>query len=174
MPQVMDNRSSLVSTRPNWCLPDFFQYALYHLGKDGTGIVTLHYAQQPSPAGWHLILEDKSSTFFHETAWKEQDSPSKVEIQWQHGPPPSGFWISWAGTQEYAWWPVNIVSTHSLPPPEDLRVLPLEVLINILTSARPLHKVFKEYIARKESDSESNGDAYIKIDPQLVLGHKKK
>ena len=39
-----------------------------------------------------------------------------------------------------------------LPPPEELKHLPLDVLINILSSARPLHRVLRDYLRRRKKD----------------------
>ncbi len=130
-------------------LPLAFSLALYDSDDEGKGIVILHFAESPPPEGWRLMLEDKSSIFYGEKEWKKNACPSEIRLEWHDGPPPSGFWVSWTGSKSTAWWPVNVVSAHSLPPPAELKDLPLEVLINILTSARPLHKVFKEYLARK-------------------------
>jgi hypothetical protein len=39
---------------------------------------------------------------------------------------------------------------RALPPPDELKSLSLEILIEILTSARPLHRVLGEYLKRKK------------------------
>jgi hypothetical protein len=52
--------------------------------------------------------------------------------------------------------PVNVVSGSTLPPPDELKDLPLEALINILTSARPLHQALRAYLARRGKE-DANG-----------------
>jgi hypothetical protein len=38
---------------------------------------------------------------------------------------------------------------NALPPPDDLKDLPLDTLIDILTSARPLHQVIRRWLKRR-------------------------
>jgi hypothetical protein len=45
-----------------------------------------------------------------------------------------------------------------------LKNLPLEVLINVLTSARPLHRVLQDYLRRRDKSARSTEEASI-IDP---------
>lgn len=85
-----------------------------------------------------------------------------MHLGWGSGRPPSGFWVSWDGTQGRAWWPVNVASGHALPPPEELRDLPLDVLIDILTSARPLHRALRAYLKRRN-------DAQPRVDPTTPI-----
>ena len=55
----------------------------------------------------------------------------------------------------------------SLPPPDELKDLPLDLLINVLTSARPLHQVLRNWIKEK-------GRAPIPIrDNDLIDPHKR-
>jgi len=71
-----------------------------------------------------------------------------------------------------AWWPVNISSTTDLPPPDELKELPLEVLIDILTSARPLHQAMKQWISGKKTATPTNEelvDPHKKVDTSAFL-----
>ena len=48
-------------------------------------------------------------------------------------------------------WPVNVRDGASLPPLAELSDLPLEVLIEILTSAKPLHLALQRWLKRHKS-----------------------
>jgi hypothetical protein len=58
-------------------------------------------------------------------------------------------------------WPVNAADAGALPPPEELRELTLDELVEVLMSARPAHEVIGRIIARRES---GRGGA-VEIDP---------
>jgi len=86
-------------------------------------------------------------------------------LPWKYNRPPSGFWVNWQDSNGKAWWPVNIASANSLPPPEELKNLPLEVLIDILTSARPLHRALQSYLKRKKKGEPPERKTPPEIDP---------
>ena len=121
-------------------LPAAFDAAyLYRDDKCETFIRLLLTGEPPN--NWSLWVEDQSECFYHEALWFEDGQPMEVTLAW---PPkkklPQGFTVCWQGNNGNAWLPVNIESSTSLPPPEELRDLSLELLIEILTSARPLHQ----------------------------------
>lgn len=124
-------------------LPGAFSSATYACDETGNSHITFEFAGAP-PAGWTVIAEDESATsVYDEARWCESGSPGSVLVPWKFARPPSGFWVSWTNSQGRAWWPVNVESARALPPPDELRALPLDTLISILTSARPLSEVLK-------------------------------
>jgi hypothetical protein len=61
---------------------------------------------------------------------------------------------------------VNVASSKDLPPPEELKDLPLDVLIDILTSARPLHEALRSYLKRKNILSKDGStESVFVVDP---------
>jgi hypothetical protein len=130
--------------------------------KDGMGEVIFHFTEAP-PEKWRIFLTPESDEILiGEDTWKKNGTPKILSIEWAKNMAPSGFEVTWHDVEGRAWWPVNVDSAASLPPPEELQNLPLEVLIDILTSARPLHQVLKRWIqAKKEgSASDSHIDPY--------------
>jgi hypothetical protein len=67
------------------------------------------------------------------------------------------------GSRGSAWWPVNVVTSASLPPPAELKDLPLEVLIDILTSAKPLHVALERWLCRHKENGSRDGS--VSLDP---------
>lgn len=150
-------------------LPEAFGAASYDQ-KDGTGVVSLTINGAPPP-GWLLLKESVlDETCFSEVEWQGGGSPATVNLPWADARPPSGFWVKWAGCRNAAWLPVNVVSGSALPPPDELRDLPLEALIDILTSARPLHLALRAYLARRTQEGAGGAD---KPSPALVDPHKR-
>ncbi|MEE8201664.1 MAG: hypothetical protein V3R29_10905 [Candidatus Acidoferrales bacterium] len=145
-------------------LPDAFGSAVYHCDEKQRATVSLTFTGTPPP-GWVLMAEDDDENFFSERDWHHQGSPGEVSVPWRTSRPPSGFWVRWESSVGLAWWPVNVASPAALPPPQELRNLPLEVLIDILTSARPLHRVLGDYLGRKNIAASTGGDGHPVVDP---------
>ena len=75
--------------------------------------------------------------------------------------------MRWNDSVGSAWWPVNVTSASVLPPVDELRNLPLEVLINILSSARPLHRVLAIYLRRKLDGK------FVEKNSEMIDPHKR-
>ncbi len=148
-------------------LPSAFGTATYDCDENQIGKIILTFNSSP-PAGWTVKTDEDDKSFYTEPDWIRSGAQKEVTVLWQKDRPPSGFWVQWQGAGDHAWWPVNIASMNSLPPPEVLKDLPLEVLVNVLTSARPLHKVLGEYLKRREKSNKADG-----IDRPIVNPHDK-
>ena len=144
-------------------LPESFGDAVYNCDDKNCATVTLSIADSPPP-GWELITDGDDRHFFDEAQWGLLKEPSNIELPWGTDRPPSGFWVRWTGSGGSAWWPVNVHSGNALPPPDELKDLPLDVLINILSSARPLHRVMADYLRRREREKSKEGDRPV-VDP---------
>lgn len=144
-------------------LPRAFAAAIFACDAEGRFILRLSFLETP-PAGWRLDVNETDETLLTESEWAARGSPLKTEIDWPAGSPaPYGLTVWWDGSGGSAWWPVNIESGSALPPPDELRGLPLEVLIDVLTSGRPLHKVMQAWLnRRKKRDGVAEG---IDLDP---------
>lgn len=142
-------------------LPSAFGSAIY--SKNGErSEVAFHFTKSP-PKNWRVFYElDKDKILIGADAWEKIGCPELMVIEWTKNMAPSGFEVSWHDAGGRAWWPVNVDRAASLPPPEELQNLPLEVLIDILTSARPLHQVLKRWILSKKKGTatDSPSDPY--------------
>ncbi|WP_149752574.1 phosphatidylserine/phosphatidylglycerophosphate/cardiolipin synthase family protein [Rubripirellula obstinata] len=149
-------------------LPGFFGDAVYSLdASDGNsasdnGVVSLEFVGNRSEA-FSLSIEGTEEAWFDCQRWKAAGSPAKVTLPWTKTRPPSGFEVRLGDQAGTAWWPVNVASPESLPPPDELKDLPLSVLMDLLGSSRPLHRVMADYLSRK---SKANHDEVVTaIDP---------
>jgi hypothetical protein len=137
-------------------LPAGFVSAVFDLADAGRHVVTLRLAPGPHlPEAWSVSTEGQV-IFYDEGRWQADGRPLEVALPWPDHRAPAGLWVRWAGTASAAWWPVNVAGPAALPPPDELRELPLDVLLNVLTSARPLHVTLREYLRRRDA---SDGDA---------------
>ena len=116
------------------------------------------------PPGWRVMDEEEVS-LLSQREWRTSGSSKSYSINWP-GRPPSGLWVTWTSSEGKAWWPVNVSSSADLPPPDDLRDLPLDILIDILTSARPLHEVLRSYLRHKgNADLGHYSKGEVELDP---------
>ena len=144
-------------------LPIAFGEAVFAHPESGPEI-RLHFQGTP-PSGWQLALEMDGELFICESDWQAQGRPTFLEIPWRKDRPPSGFAVSWTGAIGEAWWPVNAQDAAALPPPLELKNLKLDLLMELLTSARPLHVVLAPWLKRREESAEANTTTEILLDP---------
>lgn len=134
-------------------LPKAFSAAIYEKKAEQKATLTLTFSGKPPP-GWSIRLDEDDAPFFSEVQRQESKCPSKCSLTWNHDRPPSGLWVTWDGAKRKAaaWWPVNVKTPASLPPPQELKELSLAVLIDILTSARPLTDVIRKRTTSGNND----------------------
>jgi len=144
-------------------LPLEFGDAAYHCDEKQRATVSLSFHGK-LPTRWELITDGDDQFFFGAEQWHSLGDPQTCDLEWKPDRPPSGFWVRWEGSGGSAWWPVNVTAGNVLPPPEELKNLPLDVLINILSSARPLHRVLEKYLRRRKKEKQKPDDSSI-VDP---------
>jgi hypothetical protein len=154
-------------------LPSAFREALYDAGGGaprliitfGVGLPTRWRIKVPhgdeviSSDGWH----DGAGEFVVE--WGDKAVPFVLHVQWQG-----------AGDEYAADWPVNVTELANLPPPEELRNLKLEELIEILSSTRPLH-VSAAHVLRKRKKHTTTDlqlDPHKRIKTETLLRRTKR
>jgi len=147
-------------------LHEAFGSATYECGKEQAAEVSLSFQGDP-PSEWEVLTDVDDEIFYSEESWHKEGRPGEVRLSWQSSRAPSGFWVRWKGADGRAWWPANVASMSALPPPEELRDLPLEVLMSILTSSRSLHVVLRDYLKGRDKASGQQ------VDNEIVDPHKK-
>jgi hypothetical protein len=95
--------------------------------KDGTPVL-----------GSAAIARGKQETVV--VPWESKRPPSSVDVRWEDTD----------GDENRAPWIVNVADASSLPPPDELGSLSLAELLEILTSARPLHEIMDRILKRRE------------------------
>lgn len=132
-------------------LPSVFDYAIYGRDEQMVSFVRFYFSSQDLPKGFSISHEDGKEVFYDERKWMEDGKPLEHRLAWKSDLPPSGFNVIWDDAKNSAWWPVNIENASALPPPPELKDLPMEVLMSILTSARPLHQVIGAWLKKKQA-----------------------
>lgn len=138
-------------------LPKAFGEAVLESDALGELQVRLSFIGQP-PAGWAIFPDESEEVFTEESFWKGRGCPSELVLRWEQQRPPSGFRVRVSGHPCSVWWALNIADPAMLPAPEALRDLPLDVLIDILTSARPLHVAMRRFLRDQEKGQKAAGN----------------
>lgn len=150
-------------------LPPAFGAAILDLD-DAENLILRLVVGTGAPAGWRAFVEADDSSVAEVPVTDEEsavrNAQEEIVVPWSGRRPPSGLWVDWNEAEGRAWWPINIASSAVLPAPDELRDLPLELLIEILMAARPLHRVMAEYLKRKGKGTSAGSG--VEIDP-----HKK-
>lgn len=142
-------------------LPSCFEKLILKI-EEGKNHLEIHFIP-PLPQEFLLFGEDEK-ILYSEKQWTKNKKPDTVLLKWEKESIPSGIFVKWKDSNGYAYWPVMIEDQKNLPPVDDLKDLPLEFLIRLITSARPLYQVLKSWHKRKEE--EKNGPyPDTKLDP---------
>lgn len=149
-------------------LPTFFtEAALQGSGTQGYEL-TLQFKGASPDGGW--TVRHDQTVLSDSAAWHSLDQPKLMELTLQRqGPPPSSLTVLWGSTASLAEWPVNVVSGDVLPAPAELQGLSLAALLDLLSSARPLHEALRAWLRRQPDDD----DADVENSVELVDPHAK-
>lgn len=139
-------------------LPGAFEEALYHPGPPARLVLRLatglpQYWTIRTVEGAELLASDGSPPGGgeHTIDWADRPVPFLLSVTWR---PADDVWT--------AAWPVNVSEPASLPPPDCLRNLSLEELIDVLGSTRPLHVAVAQMLRRR---GKNHAFAGLALDP---------
>ena len=122
---------------------------------------------------WQIMQADTGTELYSNTLWYERGRPTIVELDPSDGAAPSVLRVVWGTEKRTNWWPVILHNQAALPPPEELRNLPLELLIAILSSARPLHQIIgklgKHSDARSDFEESAIADPHKRVDTSSFI-----
>lgn len=148
-------------------LPSVFAEANLDASTEEHHELTLRLGRGGAPASWRVRHE--GVLVLDESVWRTAGMPESTKIRLERrGPPPSLLRVEWEvdGVACAADWPVNVGNVDALPAPDELRNLSLAALLELLSSARPLHEVMRGWLRQQSDDDDADGfDAAELIDP---------
>jgi hypothetical protein len=124
-------------------LPAAFREALFDGGATPPALVLS--LGEHLPPRWAIETTDGKGVLRSET-WSGQTRD--VRVVWACRPPVV-LRVTWGEESHTADWPVNVVDLSTLPPPDVLRDLTLEELLDVLASTRPLHQAVVEVLVKR-------------------------
>ena len=147
-------------------LPAAFEEALFRPGADPALKLTLRDGLPAAwviqiPAGRVLLASTSAGAGLHTIPWTDAAAPLVLAVSWQTGD----------GTTLAASWPVNATNPGELPPPEVLRSLSLDELLEILASTRPLPAAVVDALRKREKGKHADPglDPLKRLDSQAFL-----
>ena len=142
-------------------LHECFLTAFLDIDKNGNKILELNFNTKTLPSLFSILLDE--NLIYDNKMWINKGKSKQVRIILTDQLLPSGLWVIIDKELKKAWWPILVKNYELRPPPEDLSDLPIEVLISILSSAKPLHQVLKQWL--KNKSGQHHIDYNILIDP---------
>jgi hypothetical protein len=145
-------------------LPAGFEEALF---EPRGGTLTLHLGST-LPSRWIVSYRDHAEEIYSSELWRQAKSPTIVNLAWARPGIPTALSVRWWVDQDRAQtaqWPVNVTDPSHLPPPDDLRNLSLETLIEILGSRLPLHEAVARAKKRGTVVGPDGTEISAEIDP---------
>lgn len=148
-------------------LPAGFEEALFAPAKSGHHLI-LRFGRG-LPARWIVKETTTEAELYSSDQWTTIGKLATAEIAWSLTRLPNAVDVTWwdrDGAAHSAAWPVNVTDPASLPPPDDLRNLSLETLVEILGSKLPLHEAVRRARDRAAARAAQGSDALPSdIDP---------
>lgn len=138
------------STAEVFILPCEFGAAVFHC--DESGRFLMLHVEAPR-GGWRVTTAEEHGgmMLYDETDWLREGRPPSKRIPWGEPRPPSRLLV-YVPDRMPAEWIVELNSPSSLPPPDELAKLPLEALLDVLTSARPLQIALTRWLNGSAGD----------------------
>jgi hypothetical protein len=135
---------------PGAQLPLGFVACLIEPSKDPILIVTLDPEHLPDV--WQIELPTTGERLADALSWRREGRQTslRIALSGRHLP----FWIQvrWQGLKgdEVAGLPVNVTDPTKLPPPSELRDLPVHLLLRVLGSTRPIHEALAMELNKRQ------------------------
>lgn len=124
-------------------LPTFFETAIY---KHEVGVYLLELrfkAESPLLYGWK-VLDEENKEMYSSNLWDVENQPISVRVEWHQSYIPSELKVVSENKEEYIW-SVIAENASALPVPDELGDLPLELLIQLLATNKPLHHALRKW-----------------------------
>lgn len=169
-PLPNEDEFSVITESP---LPAFFQSAT--LVKDKELYIELQFSSAKPSNTFEIRDEEGAKLFLTYQKWLDDGAPVLYRIPVEISHIPAYFLIYIEGIEQPACLVINISNQQCLPPPDELRNLPLDILAQIITSAAPLHQVLKRYLSRiinKRSEERELINPHDRIDTSTFLLQK--
>jgi len=144
-------------------LPDWCGSAVYFVNESGQGTLELNLGSS-QPDVWSIFDPSGSLRLIDSETWRSNGALPRIEISWGEPRPPAELVVRVAATPGEAKWPVEVRCFSDLPPPQELRDLSLEQLLEILTSALPLHRCLQK-LRRRIDDGPGSSVPAVVSDP---------
>ena len=150
-------------------LPAFFAEAVLRAADTQGYGLTLRFIGNAPDGDW--VVRHDQSVVVDGASWAALGQPAETEVTLRRdGPPPSMLTVYWGAPAHLAGWPVNVISADTLPAPAELQGLSLAALLELLSSARPLHEALRAWLRRQPDDDDADVERAVElVDPHAKV-----
>lgn len=155
-------------------LPHFFGEAVIDSIDQEHIQLSLKFTQTPPPLAWSVA--DRDHQWLTSEQWHTAGSPNTwVAKANRPTPTPSSLRVQWSRESDSdtvlsAQWPLNVRSPEVLPTPDELQSMSLQQLLDLMSSARPLHETLRDWLRRQPDDDDADPDEALEvIDPHAKV-----
>lgn len=148
---------------PGVQLPLGFVDCLVEPGTHPAVILRLDPAHLPDD--WRVEVPKSGELIIDRAGWVSQGQPATAKVPLLSSDLPFWVQVRWTGPdgELSTGLPVNVTEPSKLPPPKELRDLPVRLLLRVLGSSRPVHEALAAEIRR--ADSEQAAPLPPELDP---------
>lgn len=169
--KFLDQARDSAEGEARYILPDAFGQAIFH-GGQAAPYLSLEIVGEP-PVGFR-IEGPEGEALLDFGAWDAGGRSERYEVTWTAARPPTFVQVIWTvqGCLLQAVWPVNVHDTSELPPPDELRSLRLEELIEVLTSSDRMYQTVARLLLRRNKQQmldEVETDPHKRVDTRNYL-----
>ena len=140
-------------------LPMFFEDAVY-TQKNGQPHLKLSFDLNEDCTETWKVVDEGNIVLYTTDKWLDDNRPRQVQREWRHTYIPSELKVVLNDGLEGRW-PVVALDASSLPPPDELKELDLEILIQILATNRPLHHALRKWMRKTDQGAEVHPKEYL-------------
>jgi phosphatidylserine/phosphatidylglycerophosphate/cardiolipin synthase-like enzyme len=127
-------------------------------------LLLVRFDPRELPDQWSVELPD-GTVLADSATWAAVGRPGELQIALTELQLP--FWLQVRWEHKKAWerasWPINVTDPSRLPPPAELRSLPVDALLAALASTRPLHEALATALRHRARAARAVGT--LKLDP---------
>jgi phosphatidylserine/phosphatidylglycerophosphate/cardiolipin synthase-like enzyme len=121
-------------------------------------LLLVRFDPRELPGQWSVELPN-GRVLADNSAWAAAGRPGELQVVLAE--PQLPFWLQVRWEHKQAWerasWPVNVTDPSRLPPPAELRSLPVDALLGALASTRPLHEALATAVRRRARAAGADG-----------------
>ena len=123
-------------------------FGTIHLNQiNGNQYLILKFIPRDLSQRFQIYDERDESLLYSEGQWLKERKPMEKQILWELNYFPSGVYVSWDNIDRSVWWPINVLDFSVLPPPAELKDLPLEITVRSCPSATSFRITGRDLVA---------------------------
>ncbi|OZC84410.1 hypothetical protein CH282_14805 [Rhodococcus sp. 06-418-1B] len=157
-------------------LPSFFKWCTVDVTSTTASLTLSFDTSHSEPNNWS-VYETVGTTTTEQRTWRAQSQPTSIVVDIDRSRVPSFLTATWTedGEKKTAQWFVNVADPNTLPLPNELADLPAQLLLDALSSTRPIPAAVEHELRKNEARKAAGADptdALRRFDTSGLLLHR--